>query len=60
MEPTKHENDAAQERIRRLDEISPKCAWHKHLCECSEHERKARERYNAIMAVQQAYEERYC
>lgn len=59
-QPTDFENQLAQARLGQLDKLSPKCAWHKHACECNGKELKARALYRTIMQRQQAYEEAYC
>lgn len=51
--------DAAK-RLRRLDEISDACQWDKFPAQLDQAARDARGEWEAIMAVQEIYESRYC
>ena len=50
----------AEARIRRLDILSPLCAWDKFDFQLTHDQRQARVRWQQIMAIQGEFEERYC
>lgn len=58
--PTEDENQKAQERLKRLDEIAGKCAWDKFESQCSHEEMEYRGQWYLIMEDQGAFEAKYC
>lgn len=56
--PSAEELANAKSRLAQMDALESTCCW---VSTCpTRRESEARERWNAIMAVQQAYEAKYC
>ena len=39
-------------RLTRIDEITPRCAWDKHDCQCTAEELRARDLWRGLMSQQ--------
>lgn len=57
--PSASEELAAQQRLKRLETIAPRCRFDKFQFQCSPNERLAREQYARIMDEQTEFENRY-
>ncbi len=56
---SEEEEEKAQKRLELLNKLADRCAWEKFESQCSLEELQARQRWQSIMNIQNAYEAKY-